>query len=95
MTDHLFSAVLTFSLLAAGTVAMGSEVLASRHATASPKATAVATLPTVTVTGKRIAAAAPAARPEVVTLPTVVVTGRRQGATRIAAGDSSGDRRVQ
>ena len=31
MSDNIFSAVLTFSLLAAGTAAVGSEMLAPRH----------------------------------------------------------------
>ncbi len=51
MSDNVFSAVLTFSLLAGGTIAFGSEMLASRHVAA--KATAVATLPRVVVTGSR------------------------------------------
>ena len=85
MSDHLFSAVLTFSLLAAGTVAVGSEMVAPAPVT---KASAVALLPTVTVVGKRTAAA------DVVTLPTVVVTGRRQ-VTSVAIDDTARDSRVQ
>ena len=85
MSDHIFSAVLTFSLLAAGTVAVGSELLAPRH---DAKAQVVATLPPVTVVGKRVAAA------DVVTLPAVIVTGRRQ-VTAVAIDDTSRDSRVQ
>jgi len=84
MSDNIFSAVLTFSLLAAGTIAVGSEMVAPRLDPAS----AVATLPTVTVVGKRVAAA------DVVTLPAVVVTGRRQ-VTAVAIDDTSRDSRVQ
>ena len=50
MADNLFSAVLTFSLLAAGTIAVGSEMVAPRQA---GQASAVAMLPTVVVTGHR------------------------------------------
>lgn len=72
MTDNILSAVLTFSLLAAGTAAIGSEMVSSRHA-APQRASAVVTLPTVTVVGHR-----QAAEPKVVTLPTVTVVGHRQ-----------------
>ena len=85
MSDNIFSAVLTFSLLAAGTIAVGSEMVATGPLA---KASAEATLPTVTVVGKRVAAA------DVVTLPTVVVTGRRQ-VTAVAIDDTSRDSRVQ
>ena len=85
MSDNIFSAVLTFSLLAAGTIAVGSEMVATGPlAKASPEAT----LPTVTVVGKRVAAA------DVVTLPAVIVTGRRQ-VTAVAIDDTSRDSRVQ
>jgi hypothetical protein len=86
MSDNLFSAVLTFSLLAAGTAAVGTEMLTPRRAAA--QATAVATLPPVTVVGKRAAA-------DAVTLPMVVVTGRRQASTAVALDDSAPERRVQ
>ncbi len=86
MSDDILSAVLTFSLLAAGTAAVGSELLTPRHAA---RTTAVATLPAVTVVGKRIAAA------DAVTLPTVVITGRRQAVTEVAVDDSARDSRVQ
>ena len=86
MSDNILSAVLTFSLLAAGTAAVGSEMLGSQR---TGKATAIATLPTVTVIGKRVAAADP------VLLPTVTITGCRQSETRIAAGDSETAQRLQ
>ena len=84
MSDNVFSAVLTFSLLAAGTVAVGSEMTTPRHAA---KTSAVAQLPTVTVVGKRVAVA------DAVTLPTVVVTGRRPVA--LAIDDTGRDSRLQ
>jgi len=48
----------------------------------------VASLPTVTVVGKRIAAA------DAVTMPTVVVTGRRP-VTAVAIDDTGRETRVQ
>lgn len=51
MIDRLFSALLTFALLAGGTVAIGSALL-----TDDPE-TPVVTLPAVTVTGQRAGAA--------------------------------------
>jgi hypothetical protein len=86
MSDNIFSAVLTFSLLAAGTATIGSEMVAPRQAA---KVAAAATLPPVTVIGKRIAAADP------VILPTVVVTGRRQAVTQVAVDDTARASRVQ
>ena len=86
MSENLFSAVLTFSLLAAGTIAVGSEMVAPRQVA---KESAVAMLPTVTVVGKRVAAA------DAVTLPTVVVTGRRPVVTAVAIDDTASDSRVQ
>ena len=86
MADNLFSAVLTFSLLAAGTIAVGSEMVAPRPAA---KTSAVALLPTVTVVGKRVAGA------DAVILPTVVVTGRRPVVTAVAVDDTGSDSRVQ
>jgi len=84
MSDNIFSAVLTFSLLAAGTIAVGSEMVAPR----AGKTNAVAMLPTVTVVGKRVAVA------DAVTLPTVVVTGHRPVVTA-AAGDTGRDSHVE
>jgi hypothetical protein len=86
MSDNIFSAVLTFSLLAAGTIAVGSEMLTPPHATT--QASAAATLPPVTVIGKRIARAEP------VVLPTVMVTGCRHPDTEVAVDDSAGERRL-
>jgi hypothetical protein len=86
MSDNLFSAVLTFSLLAAGTAAVGQEMMAPRH---PGKVAAVCSLPAVTVIGKRVAAA------DAVTLPTVVVTGRRQAVTRVASDDTGRESRVE
>jgi hypothetical protein len=93
MSDNILSAVLTFSLLAAGTAAVGSEMLKPHHA---GNASAVATLPTVTVVGKRVAAADVVTLPtvvvtgrrELVTLPTVVVTGHREVVTAVAVDDT-------
>ena len=86
MSDNIFSAVLTFSLLAAGTIAVGSEMVTPRQAA---KTSAVALLPTVTVVGKRVAAA------DAVTLPTVVVTGHRPVVTASAIDDTGRGSRVQ
>ena len=49
MIDRLFSALLTFCLLAGGTAAIGSALL-ERHEAAPMR---IVTLPPVTVTGKR------------------------------------------
>ena len=75
MSDNIFTAVLTFSLLAGGTAAIGTEMLESRHQ-ADAARTPVVVMPQVTVTAQR--AAEPAA---VVTLPMVVVTGKREALT--------------
>ena len=80
MSEHIFSAVLSFSVLAAGTTAVGSEWVAPRQVAASA---AVTSLPPVTVIGKRIAAA------DSVTLPMVVVTGHRVRDTEVAIDDSA------
>ena len=86
MSENLFSAVLTFSLLAAGTIAVGSEMVAPRQVA---KTSAEAMLPTVTVVGKRVAVA------DAVTLPTVVVTGHRPVVTAAANDDTGRDSRVE
>ena len=86
MSDNIFSAVLTFSLLAAGTIAVGSEMVAPRQVA---KTSAVTMLPTVTVVGKRVAIA------DAVTLPTVVVTGHRPVVTAAANDDTGRDSRVE
>ena len=87
MSEHIFSAVLTFSVLAAGTTAVGSEWVAPRQVAAH--AAAVTTLPPVTVIGKRIAAA------DSVTLPMVVVTGHRDCDTEVAIDDTATRSHVQ
>ena len=103
MSENIFSAVLTFSLLAGGTASVGSELLAPRHAAGS---TAVATLPAVTVVGKRIALADATLPPvtvigkrivaaDTVSLPVVVVTGRHQVDTEVAVNDADCDSRAQ
>ena len=86
MSDNIFSAVLTFSLLAAGTIAVGSEMAVPRHT-----AQASAAMPTVTVIGKRVAVA----DADAVTLPTVVVTGHRPVAMAAARADAARDSRVE
>ena len=70
MSDNILSAVLTFGLLAAGTAAMGSEMVNSRHRAPAPEANVVV-LPAVTVIGHRVAPT------DVVMLPAVTVTGHR------------------
>ena len=85
-TENIFSAVLTLSLLAGGAVAFGSD--AARTPAAAKVATV--TLPTVTVTGHRIAPAAVAE----VTLPTVTIVGRR-APTEVAVETESVEQRVQ
>ena len=82
MSDNILSAVLTFSLLAAGTAAVGSEMFARPHQAA---AMAQVTLPPVTVVGHRETATA------TVTLPLVTVIGRRQPATALAAASATVD----
>jgi len=93
MSDNILTAVLTFSLLAGGTAAIGTEMLESRHQVAEARAPVVV-MPQVTITAPRAAApetvtlpqvtitaqrAAPPA--DVVTLPMVVVTGKREALT--------------
>jgi len=83
MADNIFSAILTFSLMAAGAAAVGSEFVASQHPVQ------VATLPAVTVTGHREVPMA-----EVI-LPAVTVTGCRQAMTTVAIETSEVAQRVQ
>ncbi len=66
MIDRIFSALLTFCLLAGGTAAIGSALIDDTPAAAA----AVATLPTVEITGKRDAASSPVARNETGIEPT-------------------------
>jgi hypothetical protein len=104
MSENIFSAVLTLSLLAGGTITFGSEALQPRQVTVARHS---ATLPPVTVTGQRMTATLPpvtvighrVAAADRVTLPTVVVTGRRTieatTETEVAAETSSVEHRVQ
>jgi hypothetical protein len=66
MSDNVLTAVLTFSLLAGGSAAIGSEMFQARQAPAP-----VVVMPLVTITAQR------AAPPEVVTLPEVTITAQR------------------
>jgi len=107
-TENIFSAVLTFGLLAGGAVAFGSEFVATPKAPGQVE-TAVVTLPTVTVTGRRDAAVAETTLPTVmvvgrraalaklaeVTLPAVTVVGRRVAPTTVAIETTSAEQRVQ
>ena len=91
MSDNILTAVLTFSLLAGGTAAIGSEMFETRQPAKAPVVVMpmvtitaqraapveVVTLPEVTITAQR-ASVEPA---EVVTMPMVVVTGRREAVT--------------
>ena len=57
MTDRIFSAVLTFMLLAGGTTAIGSALFGyDRPATHGQAQAAIVALPTVEITGRRPAA---------------------------------------
>ena len=78
MSDNILSAVLTFSLMAGGTVAIGSEMFNS-HPVAAP--TTSVTLAPVTIIGHRASVVAVA---DVVTLPTVTIIGHRELRTEVA-----------
>jgi hypothetical protein len=67
MIDRIFSALLTFCLLAGGTVAIGSALF-DEPATAAT--TATITLPAVTIVGHRDAASGPVAQNEPQAEPT-------------------------
>lgn len=67
MIDRIFSALLTFCLLAGGTVAIGSALFNDSTTTT------VVTLPAVTITGQREAASGQVAQNE----PQVEPTARR------------------
>jgi len=58
MIDRIFSALLTFCLLAGGTVAIGTSLIDA------PAPTPVVTLPAVTVIGTRESASGPVAQNE-------------------------------
>ncbi len=104
MSENIFSAVLTLSLLAGGTIAFGSDMIQPRQVAVASQA---ATLPTVTVIGQRMTATLPTvtvigqrvAPVDRVTLPTVVVTGTRRNeeatGTAVAAETGSLEQRVQ
>ncbi len=87
MSDNILSAILTFSLLAGGTAAIGTEMFNTR----TPQRTAsVLTLEPVTVVAHRQVAL------EVVVLPAVTVTGRRSAATLLASETQASEpRRIQ
>jgi hypothetical protein len=77
MSDHILTAILTFSLLIGGTAAIGTEMFNNRAPQAA--APAVVTLAPVTVVAHRQAAL------EIVTLPAVTVTGHRSPLTWVAS----------
>ena len=106
MSDNILSAVLTFSLLAAGTAAIGSEMFETRHP--AKAAAPIVVMPQVTVTAQRatpveivtmpevtITAQRDAEPNEVVTLPMVVVTGKREPVTVAAETRASETPRIQ
>ena len=64
MIDRIFSALLTFCLLAGGTVAIGSALFNDTTTTT------VVTLPAVTITGQRETASGPVAQNEAQAEPT-------------------------
>lgn len=78
MIDNILCAVLTFGLMAAGTIAVGSEMLGSRHAAAEAP-TARVTLDPVTIIGHRSNAVV-----DVTALPMVTITGPRNAGTAVA-----------
>jgi hypothetical protein len=87
MSDNILSAFLTFSLMAGGTAAIGTEMFNVRAP--APAAPQVVTLAPVTVIGHRQPAL------EVVVLPAVTVTGHRSE-TRVAAETQASEpQRVQ
>lgn len=68
MIDHLFSAALTFCLLAGGTAAVGSLMFAAPPTTATH--VRVIELPRVVITGHRVAASATIAKSDSTELST-------------------------
>lgn len=100
MSDNVLTAVLTFGLLAGGTVAIGSEAFETRHVVQA--SSPVVVMPQVNVTAQRTAGVATlpevtitAQRDAVVTLPMVMVTGRRDAVTVAVETRASGAPRVQ
>lgn len=88
MSDNILCAVLTFSLLAGGTAAIGSEMFNTHRDAKAPAS--VVMLPPVTIVAHRSAAL------DVVMLPRVEITGHRDGSTRVAfESQASGSPRVQ
>ena len=79
MTDRLFTAALTFILLAGGTCAIGAALFGLDRPAAPRHDIAVVQLPRVEITARReVAPAAPAAADAaVVALPRVEIVGRR------------------
>lgn len=57
MFDRLFSAALTFCVLAGGTLAIGSEMLAARPAVVAARAPQTITLPRIVITDQQPAQA--------------------------------------
>jgi hypothetical protein len=105
MSDNILTAVLTFSLLAGGSAAIGSEMFGTRQS--AKVATPVVVLPKVSVTAQRVGSAEIVTMPQVtitahraepddvVTMPAVVVTGRREAVTVAAETRASETPRVQ
>jgi hypothetical protein len=86
MSD-VFSAILTFSVLAGGTAAIGTEMFTPHYA---EPARPVVTLPTVRIVAHR------QVDTRVVMLPRVTITGHRAQTTRLAAAiQASEPTRVQ
>lgn len=70
MTDDILSIALVLAVLAGGTAAIGSELIGSRGPVPAQAAVATVTLPTIVVTGRRLA-------PTVVASEGVVVQPQR------------------
>ena len=85
MTDRLFTAALTFILLAGGTCAIGSALFGLDRAGSAQQIVTVQ-LPRVEITARReVALAAPAATDvAIVELPRVEIVGRRAAALAAA-----------
>jgi hypothetical protein len=77
MSDHILSAILTFSLLAGGTAVIGSEMFNTHRS--DKEAQHVVTLEPVTIVAHRKVAL------EVMTLAPVMITGHRLASTWVAS----------
>jgi hypothetical protein len=77
MSDHILSAILTFSVLAGGTAAIGTEMF-NTHRSEQTAGHVVMLEPGTGGAHRKVAAL------ETVTLPAVTITGHR-AATRVAA----------